>query len=302
MITVGDVRVNHFILLLCSYSYDLTHNLQHNMASLIHMPVPASRGSREICQLCADKVKRKSERSSGEGASDRMKVDGGGVGKGGDIRTEKHGRTPEVSEGNEHEKERTEGNNASDEEIGTSGVEREGSSDNAEKCAKSRDEERRTGSCEEEREGTENKESVKAEPGDNSTTNFQELDKNSQKYQQTETQNSQKTNATQRQSADEVHTSETSGNTSHNCESSQQTNTTQGQSAEKPDTSQTSICCECRKLREQRATRSFRKSPSCQKFVWNEYLLKEFEGMIHSDWVLRIVNGFVGQSGILTYK
>ena len=272
------------------------------MASLIHMPVPASKGSWEICQLCADKAKRKSERSSGEGTSDRMKVDGAGVGKGGDVRTEKCGRTPEVSEGNEHEKERTEGNNASDEEIGTSGVEREGSSDNAEKCAKSRDEERRTGSCEEEREGTENKESVKAEPGDNSTTNFQELDKNSQKYQQTETQNSQKTNATQRQSADEVHTSETSGNTSHNCESSQQTNTTQGQSAEKPDTSQTSICCECRKLREQRATRSFRKSPSCQKFVWNEYLLKEFEGMIHSDWVLRIVNGFVGQSGILTYK
>ena len=288
------------------------------MASLIHMPVPASKGSWEICQLCADKAKQKSERSSGEGTSDRMKVDGAGVGKGGGVRTEKCGRTPEVSEGNGHEKERTKGNNASDGEIGTSGVEREGSSDNAEKCAKSRDEERRTESCEEEREGTENKESVKAESGDNSTTNFQELDKNSQKYQQTETQNSQKTNATQRQSADEVQTSETSGNcqqtdipqrhsaddldTSQNCESSQQTNMTQGQSAEKPDTSQTSICCECRKLREQRATRSFRKSPSCQKFVWNEYLLKEFEGMIHSDWVLRIVNGFVGQSGILTYK
>lgn len=34
------------------------------------------------------------------------------------------------------------------------------------------------------------------------------------------------------------------------------------------------------------------------KFVWNSYLLKPVESVFHSDWILFITHGFVGQSNI----
>jgi phosphatidylinositol 3,5-bisphosphate 5-phosphatase len=34
------------------------------------------------------------------------------------------------------------------------------------------------------------------------------------------------------------------------------------------------------------------------KFVWNSYLLKPVESVFHSDWILFIIHGFIGQSNI----
>lgn len=61
------------------------------------------------------------------------------------------------------------------------------------------------------------------------------------------------------------------------------------------------FCPDCEKLRQKRERPFLSKSKSCSKFVWNRYLLKGFEGAVHSDWILHIVNGFVGQSGILSF-
>jgi hypothetical protein len=35
--------------------------------------------------------------------------------------------------------------------------------------------------------------------------------------------------------------------------------------------------------------------PSCTKFIWNEHMLKHFEGHVHSRWVLHVICGFVSQ-------
>ena len=61
---------------------------------------------------------------------------------------------------------------------------------------------------------------------------------------------------------------------------------------------QASACPECQKIRRQKIL-FLNKRKSCFKFVWNKYLLQGFEGAVHSDWILHIVNGFVGQSSIL---
>ena len=61
---------------------------------------------------------------------------------------------------------------------------------------------------------------------------------------------------------------------------------------------QASACSECQKKRRQKMP-FLNKRKSCCKFVWNKYLLQGFEGAVHSDWILHIVNGFVGQSSIL---
>lgn len=61
---------------------------------------------------------------------------------------------------------------------------------------------------------------------------------------------------------------------------------------------QASPCSECQKIRRLKMP-FLNKRKSCCKFVWNKYLLQGFEGAVHSDWILHIVNGFVGQSSIL---
>ena len=58
-------------------------------------------------------------------------------------------------------------------------------------------------------------------------------------------------------------------------------------------------CPECQKMRRQKEKPFLNKNKSCYKFVWNKSLLRGFEGAVHTDWILHIVNGFVGQSGIL---
>lgn len=35
-----------------------------------------------------------------------------------------------------------------------------------------------------------------------------------------------------------------------------------------------------------------------RKFVWNNHMLKNFEGRVHHDWILYIIHGFIGQSNI----
>lgn len=37
------------------------------------------------------------------------------------------------------------------------------------------------------------------------------------------------------------------------------------------------------------------------KFVWNSFLLKPVESVFHSDWILFVIHGFVGQSNISLY-
>ena len=61
------------------------------------------------------------------------------------------------------------------------------------------------------------------------------------------------------------------------------------------------VCRECQKRRTQGSMNGTkkRKVKPCYKFVWNKYLLRNFESVVHPDWVLHIINGFVGQSGIL---
>ena len=94
--------------------------------------------------------------------------------------------------------------------------------------------------------------------------------------------------------------------------SSKETSTTEPQTADptssrelardtctSADDRKVSVCPECEKERQQKEKPFLNKSKSCGKFVWNRYLLKGFEGAVHPDWILHIVNGFVGQSGIL---
>jgi len=42
--------------------------------------------------------------------------------------------------------------------------------------------------------------------------------------------------------------------------------------------------------------------PPCRKFIWNDHLLKQFEGHVHSKWILHIMHGFVGQYSILEHS
>ena len=60
-------------------------------------------------------------------------------------------------------------------------------------------------------------------------------------------------------------------------------------------------CLECKKLRQRKEKIFLSKNKSCTKFAWNRHLLCGFEGAVHPDWILHIVNGFVGQSGILSF-
>ena len=42
-------------------------------------------------------------------------------------------------------------------------------------------------------------------------------------------------------------------------------------------------------------TKVFRGIPT-EKFVWNSYILEDLKQMVHPDWLLNIIHGFVGQS------
>ncbi|BFZ10295.1 hypothetical protein BsWGS_13334 [Bradybaena similaris] len=43
------------------------------------------------------------------------------------------------------------------------------------------------------------------------------------------------------------------------------------------------------------------KNAPCRKFVWNNHLLKDFESHVHSDWILYIIHGFIGQSNVCVF-
>ncbi|XP_048577491.1 polyphosphoinositide phosphatase-like [Nematostella vectensis] len=66
-------------------------------------------------------------------------------------------------------------------------------------------------------------------------------------------------------------------------------------------------CAACEKLRSESLSRpntshrNVRISKPCYKFTWNKYLLHGFEGVVHLDWVLYVINGFLGQSDICVY-
>lgn len=67
-------------------------------------------------------------------------------------------------------------------------------------------------------------------------------------------------------------------------------------------TSKVTSCPECKKLRQRKEKVFLSKNKSCAKFAWNRHLLCGFEGAVDPDWILHIVNGFVGQSGILSFE
>ena len=67
-------------------------------------------------------------------------------------------------------------------------------------------------------------------------------------------------------------------------------------------TSKLTSCPECKKLRQRKEKVFLSKNKTCAKFAWNRHLLCGFEGAVHPDWILHIVNGFVGQSGILSFE
>jgi hypothetical protein len=87
--------------------------------------------------------------------------------------------------------------------------------------------------------------------------------------------------------------------------------TGQAQASIKDDSSEKSgnsnnVCPKCKKLRNKikseglqmhNTTRKI--SKPYYKFVWNKHLLPGFEGNVHQDWVLYVINGFIGQSSIL---
>ena len=39
----------------------------------------------------------------------------------------------------------------------------------------------------------------------------------------------------------------------------------------------------------------------CMKFVWNKHMLKDMDKILHSDWLLYISHGFIGQCSILVF-
>ncbi|XP_005103334.1 polyphosphoinositide phosphatase isoform X2 [Aplysia californica] len=43
------------------------------------------------------------------------------------------------------------------------------------------------------------------------------------------------------------------------------------------------------------------KNAPCRKFLWNNHLLQGFENCVHSDWVLYIIHGFIGQSNVCVF-
>ncbi|XP_067049338.1 polyphosphoinositide phosphatase-like [Acropora muricata] len=80
----------------------------------------------------------------------------------------------------------------------------------------------------------------------------------------------------------------------------EQTGTTDSESSQLVQ-NKTVTCPDCVKIRQQCEKPFFNKKYSSEKFVWNKYLLQGFEGAVHSDWILHVVNGFVGQSDICVY-
>jgi hypothetical protein len=38
-----------------------------------------------------------------------------------------------------------------------------------------------------------------------------------------------------------------------------------------------------------------------RKFVWNSHLLEPIENILHPDWILHAIHGFIGQSNVCVY-
>lgn len=41
--------------------------------------------------------------------------------------------------------------------------------------------------------------------------------------------------------------------------------------------------------------------PPCRKFIWNDHMLQQFEGYVHSRWILHITHGFISQINISVF-
>lgn len=57
-------------------------------------------------------------------------------------------------------------------------------------------------------------------------------------------------------------------------------------------------CNECAKKRVLRHYTVSGRGKPCMKFVWNKHMLKDVEKVLHSDWILHITHGYIGQCSI----
>jgi hypothetical protein len=60
-----------------------------------------------------------------------------------------------------------------------------------------------------------------------------------------------------------------------------------------------SLCKECARKRVQHHHTVLGRGKACMKFVWNKHMLKDLDTIVHSDWLLYITHGFIGQCNIL---
>jgi len=102
----------------------------------------------------------------------------------------------------------------------------------------------------------------------------------------------------QNHSADDI-TNSPAKESTHISEVQTEVNTSTDDPVKDGYTSKETSCPECKILRQRKEKVFLSKKKSCAKFAWNRHLLCGFEGAVHPDWILHIVNGFVGQSGIL---
>lgn len=44
----------------------------------------------------------------------------------------------------------------------------------------------------------------------------------------------------------------------------------------------------------------FKSAPN-ERFVWNSYLMRDAKQRVHSEWVIDVIHGFIGQSNLCIY-
>lgn len=59
-----------------------------------------------------------------------------------------------------------------------------------------------------------------------------------------------------------------------------------------------SLCKDCGRKRVQRHNTVLGRGKPFMKFVWNKHMLKDVDKIVHSDWLLHITHGFIGQCSI----
>ena len=128
-----------------------------------------------------------------------------------------------------------------------------------------------------------------------------EKEENDETFNGRPTSNSDENSASANANTDDI-TNSPAKESIHILEVQTEVNTSTDDPVKDSYTSKVTSCPECKKLRQRKEKVFLSKTKSCSKFAWNRHLLCGFEGAVHPDWILHIVNGFVGQSGILLFE